>query len=82
MALNVEILSPSKALFKGEATEVVAPGSQGEVGILSQHTEYLTALKEGTLTVKQPQGQQDFNITGGLLTVETDKVTVLVDGVL
>ncbi|MBX7147696.1 ATP synthase F1 subunit epsilon [bacterium] len=78
--MTIEILSPSKALLKGEASEVIAPSVAGEVGILPQHTEYLTALQEGKLIVKQADGAKEFNITGGLLTVESNKVTVLVDG--
>lgn len=80
--MNIEILSPSKTIFKGEVSEVIVPSVNGEAGILPQHTEYLTALQEGKLTVKQPDGPKEFNITGGLLTVETDKITVLVDGLV
>ena len=82
MSLHDEILTPSQALFKGDADEVVAPSVNGEVGLLPQHTEYLTLLQAGALSVRQADQTKTFDITGGLLTVAQDYVTVLVDGVL
>lgn len=81
MPLNVEIICPSKKLMTGLAEQVVAPSVQGEVGILPQHTNYVTELKAGRLIiVKSDAGQEEYSITGGLMTVSADTVKVLVDG--
>lgn len=78
--LNVEIITPSQSLKAGEAHEVVAPAVLGEVGILPKHAAYLTTLKEGLLHLRTSAGDISYQITGGLLTVRDDKVTILVDG--
>lgn len=82
MALQVEILTPSKILLNGPADEVVAPAAEGQVGILPQHAEYITTLIQGKLQIKQGSATQDFEIAGGLLTVAQDQVKILVDEVI
>lgn len=79
MAIQLEIHSPSKTLLTGQADEVVAPSVSGEIGVLPQHTDYLTALGPGKLTVGQAGSKKDFEITGGLLEITRDKMTILVD---
>lgn len=78
--LNVEIHTPSKTLLSGQADQVIAPATLGEVGILPQHTEFLSTLKEGDLKVRQGLSIQEFKITGGLCSVNSNQVIVLVDG--
>lgn len=79
MALKLDILSPSQVLFRGEADEVVAPSAAGEVGILPQHTEYLTTLKEGQIRMKS-QGQiKEYTVRNGLCSVVDNYVTILVE---
>ena len=80
MSLNVEIITPSQSLQAGEATEVVAPAALGEVGILPMHARYLTTLTAGELRIRSAANETRYQITGGLLTVSDDKVTILVDG--
>ena len=80
MALQIEILTPQKTLFKDEADEVVAPSVNGEVGILPQHTEYLTLLRDGEIRVAVKGGAASiFPIAGGFLSVSSDRVTILAD---
>ena len=47
--LKVSVISPEKILFEGEATSVVAPAFDGEVGILENHAPMMTLLGKGTL---------------------------------
>lgn len=81
MALNLEILSPQKIVYRGPADEVVAPSAAGEVGILPQHTHYVTLLKSGQLSYKQGDKVESLQITGGLCFVESDRLTILVDAI-
>lgn len=82
MSLQVEIYSPQKTLLKGEAEEIVAPSVNGEVGILPQHTDYLTLLREGEIRVVGKGGSaSNFTIVGGFLSVSSDRVMILVDEV-
>ncbi|OGQ09006.1 MAG: hypothetical protein A3G32_09180 [Deltaproteobacteria bacterium RIFCSPLOWO2_12_FULL_40_28] len=82
MTLNVEILTPSQVLLKGQAESLVAPAIQGEVEILPNHTDYLTLLGEGRLILKNGSNAQGFTVKGGVLTIAKDSITVLVDQVL
>lgn len=78
--LQVEVVSAEKALYSGVATMVVAPASQGEIGILPRHTPLLTSLRPGTLKVVKEDGEEEYLfVAGGVLEVQPDKVTVLAD---
>ena len=58
---------------------VIAPGVQGELGILPRHAPLITALSEGELRIKRGAEEQIFAIGGGYLEVLDNKVTVLAD---
>lgn len=76
--MHVEIYSPAKILFKGEASEVLIPSVNGEVGILPQHARYITLLGEGRLVVSG-QSPQELMVKSGLASVENDTIKILVD---
>ena len=50
--LHVEVVTAERELYNGEADEVNAPGSEGQLGILPSHAALLTMLKAGLLTIK------------------------------
>jgi len=81
MSLQLEFLTPAKTLRTGSVDEIIAPSVLGEVGILPLHTEYITLLKEGDLRLRSQGKESMYHIGGGLLTVEKDKVTILVERV-
>ena len=75
-----DIVSAENEIFQGEATLVVATGEGGELGIAARHAPLITRLKPGKVVVTLPQGEQlDFAISGGILEVQPDVVTVLAD---
>ncbi|MBD3168192.1 MAG: ATP synthase F1 subunit epsilon [candidate division Zixibacteria bacterium] len=79
---TLSIVTQEKILLEKEVTSVIAPGSEGYLGILTNHAPLITALKAGKLTVKE-QGdiENDYFISGGFLEVSNNVVTILVDGV-
>lgn len=80
MALRVRVVSPDKIVFDGEASAVVAPAWDGQVGILRKHAPMLTLVGAGKLRVERPGGGSDaFHVAGGVLKVERDVVTVLTE---
>jgi F-type H+-transporting ATPase subunit epsilon len=79
MPLRCEIATQDRLLFEGEVDMVVAPGSEGEMGILPDHAPLLTTLGYGVLRVRQGGGEQAFTIAGGFMEVQPDVVTVLAD---
>ncbi len=78
--LRLEILTIERKLFDDYVNMVIAPGSEGVLGILPRHTPLLTALNYGELQVKK-EGEEDqfFAIGGGFMEVQPDHVVVLAD---
>jgi F-type H+-transporting ATPase subunit epsilon len=77
--LHVDIVTVEGRRFEGEADFVVAPGSEGELGILPRHIPLLTALAPGSVKVENGKDEQLFFVSGGFLEVRPDEVTVLAD---
>jgi F-type H+-transporting ATPase subunit epsilon len=78
--IRCDIVSAEAEIFHGEATLVVATGELGELGIAPRHAPLITRLKPGKVVVTTPEGEQlDFAISGGILEVQPQVVTVLAD---
>jgi F-type H+-transporting ATPase subunit epsilon len=77
--VRVVILSPERPVFEGEATAVVAPAYDGEVGILPRHAPFVTLLGEGRLLLRLRDGSRAFEVRGGLLQVRQDTVRVVAE---
>jgi ATP synthase, F1 epsilon subunit (delta in mitochondria) len=78
--LRVDIVSAEAEIFSGEATMLVATGELGELGITPRHAPLITRLKPGHVDVVLAAGErQQFYISGGILEVQPQVVTVLVD---
>jgi F-type H+-transporting ATPase subunit epsilon len=77
--LHLEIVTQERRLYTGDVDMVVAPGSDGEMGILPHHASLLTTLKEGVLKVKHDGREDLFSIGGGFMEVQPDRVIVLAD---
>lgn len=78
--IRVDIVSAEAEIFSGEATMVVATGEQGELGITPRHAPLITRLKPGHVDVLLVSGErQQFYVSGGMLEVQPQVVTVLAD---
>ena len=78
--IRCDIVSAEQEIFRGEATLVVATGELGELGIAPKHAPLITRLKPGKVVVTTESGEQlDFAISGGILEVQPQVVTVLAD---
>jgi len=78
--IRCDIVSAEAEIFHGEATLVVATGEMGELGIAPKHAPLITRLKPGKVVVTTASGEQlDFAISGGILEVQPQLVTVLAD---
>jgi F-type H+-transporting ATPase subunit epsilon len=81
--IHVDIVSAEGEIHTGMATMVFAPAKMGEVGIAPRHAPMLTTLKPGEVRVQDAEGkEQSFYITGGMLEVQPNRVTVLADTAL
>jgi len=79
--MEVTVIGPEAAVFKGEADSVVAPGYLGQVGILANHAPYMTLLGRGVLTVKHGSTERRFTVQGGFLQVVSNRVRVVAEHV-
>ena len=78
--MKVEIITPEKSLYSGDATFVYLPGSDGSLGILNRHAPLISSLKKGTLRVKDNSGTEHrFEIKGGTAEVSNNTVTILAE---
>ena len=75
--LKLTIVSPERELYSGEVDIVLAPGIEGQLGILPKHAPLITQLAEGELCVRVGTDEHYFAIHGGFMHVLPDAVTVL-----
>jgi F-type H+-transporting ATPase subunit epsilon len=79
-AFQLEIITPSKVVFKDEATSLSAPGVQGGFQILYNHAPFLSALEVGEIKVKDKAGNDTrYATSGGFVEVKENHVVVLAD---
>lgn len=77
--MRVTIISPEQAVYDGEATSLVAPAYDGEVGILPRHAPFMTLLGEGKLRVREDETSREFAVRGGFLQVLDNTVRVVAE---
>jgi F-type H+-transporting ATPase subunit epsilon len=76
--LKVEIVSPEKRIFSGEASMVSARTLEGDLGILPGHASLLGVLVNGEVSIKGLDGSATtFTVHGGFLSVNKDRVSIL-----
>ncbi len=79
MPLRLEIVTVERLLYSEDVDMVIAPGIEGQLGILPRHAPLLTALTYGELRVKRGDQEEAFAISGGFMEVQPDRVVVLAD---
>ena len=76
----VEILTPDKKLFSGDAEYVNVPGRLGGLGVLKNHAPLISSLKAGKIKVRDTAKKEFlFDVKGGVIEVRNDKVIVLAE---
>lgn len=77
--MHIKIYSPFKVYFDEVAYSLSAVNATGPFDILPQHHNFLSLLSTGELVVQAPRGEQKIRISGGLMHVKADRVTVFLD---
>lgn len=78
--LRLEIVTVERVVYQDDIAMVIAPGIEGQMGLLPHHAPLITALTEGELIVHK-DGEEDRHIAigGGFLEVSGNTVTILAD---
>ena len=78
--IKCDIVSASEAIYSGTVSMLVAHGVQGDLGILPGHAPLLTQLSPGPVRVVKEGGEEEvYYVSGGMLEVQPDLVTILAD---
>ncbi len=78
--IKLEVVTPEAEIVNDEAQMVIAPGSEGEFGVLIGHTPFLTTLKVGTVRYQDTSGKERcVFVSGGFTEALPDKVTILAE---
>ncbi len=79
--LTLTVVSPEREVLREDDVDmVVAPGIEGELGLMPRHAPLVTQLQAGTLRYRSGGDERYLTILGGFLQVMQDTVTVLADG--
>ena len=77
--MKLEIITPDKKLFEGEVSSVTVPGKTGKFQMLNRHAPVISALKKGKIKIKTLQGIQQFDVNGGVVEMQKNKIIVLAE---
>jgi F-type H+-transporting ATPase subunit epsilon len=78
--LQVELVSPERILYSGDADMVVARTSEGDIAFLAGHAPFIGALGIGAVTIRTTDGSDErAAVHGGFVEVSGDRVTILSD---
>ena len=77
--LYLEVVTPEKVLVSQEVDTVVAPGTEGEFGVLPGHIQFLSGIVPGELRYEADGTRERMVLTTGFAEVSNDKVSILVD---
>jgi len=82
--MTLEILTPDKTIYEGEATGVNLPGTLGFFEILNHHAPIISTLEDGKVIVRHGANAKEdfFFIKGGVVEASNNKVVVLAEGIL
>lgn len=77
--IKLDIVTAEKEVYSEDVDMVIAPGVEGQLGILPHHTPLMTILRPGELRIKKGGEEVSLVISGGFLEVRPDRVIVLAD---
>jgi F-type H+-transporting ATPase subunit epsilon len=77
--IRLELVTPERLLLSEEVDEVVAPGYEGEFGVLPGHTQFLAILNIGMLWYRKESAVKKIALGGGFAEVTPERIVVLAD---
>ena len=82
MSFNLQIISPEKSVFDEEIEMVIIPGTEGDIGVLSNHMPLITSLRLGNIYIyRNKKIIKKFLVNGGILEVFENRCTLLTEDI-
>ncbi len=79
----LDILTPEKAIFSGEIKLIKIPGTTGSFEVMDNHAPIISSLDKGELKITPTKGEDIYyQIEGGVIEVNNNKVIVLVEKII
>lgn len=77
--IKLDIVTAERQILSEQVNSIVAPGVDGELGILPHHAPLMTMLQPGELLIRKGDEETYMAVTGGFLEVKPDEVIILAD---
>jgi F-type H+-transporting ATPase subunit epsilon len=78
-SLKLDIVTAERIVYSEDVDVIIAPGQEGQLGILPHHAPLMTILQSGELVVRRGSQEDTLAISGGFLEVRPDRVIILAD---
>lgn len=79
-SFKFELVSPERLLVSEDVTEVVVPGTEGEMTVMAKHAPVMTSVKPGVVSVKTSAGSEDrYVVFGGFADILPETLTLLAE---
>jgi len=77
--IRLDLVTPERYVLSEDVDEIIVPGYKGELGVLPEHTQYLSIVNVGVLHYRKGNEWQKIALSGGIAEIMPDKVVVLSD---
>ncbi len=78
-SMKLDIVTAERTVYSEDVDIIIAPGMEGQLGILPHHAPLMTILQAGELVVRRGSEEDTLAISGGFLEVRPDRVIILAD---
>lgn len=79
MTMHFELVTPEESAASMEATMVVVPGAEGDMGVLENHAPTVTSLRPGVVSVSGADGETGFFVAGGFAEITNERCVILAE---
>ncbi|MGB1155409.1 MAG: ATP synthase F1 subunit epsilon [Alphaproteobacteria bacterium] len=79
MTMQFELVTPEASAAQIEATMVVVPGAEGDMGVLENHAPTVTSLRPGVVSVTGSDGDAGFFVAGGFAEITNERCVILAE---
>ena len=77
--LHVELITPDRTVFDGDADSISLPTPEGEITVLPHHIPLISIVTAGSIMVRKGRDEQLFAVSRGVVEVDGTSLRVLVD---